>query len=221
MATFAQQPASVADPLDVSRPELYRDDTWHAPFREIRAKGGIHYTEQSDFGAYWSIATYKPIVEIESLPDIYSSADGITVADLMPDDVRMPMFIAMDRPKHTGQRRTVRPRLHAFRDDPDVDRYPPPHRRIARRTAGRRGVRLGRQRVDRADHAGCSRCCSTFRGRSAASSPSGPTGRVISKWRRTRRRSRSGSAICGNAPAPSPSCGTARSARSRPPTSSR
>jgi cytochrome P450 len=111
MATLAPQspPIIGVDPLDVTRAELYVEDRWHAPFAEIRAKGGIHYTPDSDFGPYWSVASYKPIVEVESLPDIYSSADGITVAGFQEGDVRMPMFIAMDRPKHTGQRRTVAP----------------------------------------------------------------------------------------------------------------
>lgn len=112
MATLAPAPQDNAqfDPLDVSRPELYRDDTWHAPFAEIRAKGGIHYTENSAFGPYWSVATYKPLVEVESLPDLYSSElGGIALADAQPEDIKMPMFIAMDRPKHTGQRRTVAP----------------------------------------------------------------------------------------------------------------
>ena len=60
------------DPLDVSRAELYRDDTWHAPFRELRANSPVHRVEDSDFGPYWSISSYKPIVEVESLPDAYS-----------------------------------------------------------------------------------------------------------------------------------------------------
>ena len=110
MATLAPETDSAVDPLDVSRPELYRDDTWHAPFRELRAAGGIHYNANSAFGPYWSISTYKPIVQVESLPDLFSSqAGGITIADLQEGDIKMPMFIAMDRPKHTGQRRTVAP----------------------------------------------------------------------------------------------------------------
>ena len=115
MATAAtEQPGtSVADPFDVSRPELYRDDVWQAPFRTLRAESPVHKVEHSDFGAYWSVSTYKPIVEVESLPEIYSSqAGGITIADFVEGEeftVRMPMFIAMDRPKHTGQRRTVAP----------------------------------------------------------------------------------------------------------------
>ncbi|MDT8759859.1 cytochrome P450 [Sphingomonas psychrotolerans] len=112
MATLATDPVSenAVDPLDMSRAELYRDDVWQAPFRELREKAPVYYTEHSAFGPYWSISAYKPIVQVESLPDLYSSeAGGITIADLKEGDIKMPMFIAMDRPKHTGQRRTVAP----------------------------------------------------------------------------------------------------------------
>ena len=113
MATLApeiKQPRPV-DPLDVSRAELYRDDTWPAPFKHLRAEAPVYRCEHSDYGAYWSVSSYKGIVEVESLPDLYSSeAGGITLADAIIDsDVKMPMFIARDRPVHTGQRRTVAP----------------------------------------------------------------------------------------------------------------
>lgn len=113
MATLAPQPhpTPVLDPLDVSRAGFYRDDTWPEPFAQIRAGGGVHYNATSDFGPFWSVASYKGIVHVESLPDVFSSeAGGITIADFDPAlHVRMPMFIAMDRPRHTGQRRTVAP----------------------------------------------------------------------------------------------------------------
>ncbi len=99
------------DPLDVSRAELYRDDVWQAPFRTLRASAPVHHVPRSGYGAYWSVSTYKGIVEVESLPEIYSSeSGGITLADFDENrDVRMPMFIARDRPVHTSQRRTVAP----------------------------------------------------------------------------------------------------------------
>jgi len=110
MAT-QMQPELRVDPLDVSRAELYRDDVWQAPFKRLRAEAPVYRCETSDYGPYWSVSSYKPIVEVESLPDLYSSeAGGITLADFIPEsDVRMPMFIARDRPVHTGQRRTVAP----------------------------------------------------------------------------------------------------------------
>ena len=118
MATLASDPIVLApdprpvDPLDVSRPELYRDDLWQAPFRTLRATAPVHRVAHSDFGPYWSVSSYKPIVQVESMPELFSSqAGGITIADFIEsqESVRMPMFIAMDRPKHTGQRRTVAP----------------------------------------------------------------------------------------------------------------
>ncbi|MCW3836456.1 cytochrome P450 [Sphingomonas canadensis] len=112
MATLAPQPAanSAADPYDVTRPELYRDDTWQEPFRWLRANAPVYRCENSAFGPYWSVSTYKPIVHAESLPEIFSSEmGGIVIADLQEGDIKMPMFIAMDRPKHTGQRRTIAP----------------------------------------------------------------------------------------------------------------
>ncbi len=113
MATLARDTFVSADPFDVSRPELYREDTWREPFARLRAEAPVHYVPESEFGPYWSVSTYKPIVEVESLPDLYSSEKGgITIANFDEDDpnaVRMPMFIARDRPVHTAQRRTVSP----------------------------------------------------------------------------------------------------------------
>jgi cytochrome P450 len=113
MATLARDvvETTASDPLDVSRAELYRDDTWRTPFARLRAEAPVYRCEDSAFGPYWSVSTYKPIVEVESLPELYSSeAGGITLADFDPgNDVKMPMFIARDRPVHTAQRRTVSP----------------------------------------------------------------------------------------------------------------
>ncbi|MBB4154962.1 cytochrome P450 [Sphingomonas jinjuensis] len=112
MATMVQDVAAAhpVDPLDVSRAELYAEDRWQQPFATLRETAPVYRCEHSDYGPYWSVSTYKPIVEIESLPDVFSSeAGGITLADFIESDVRMPMFIARDRPVHTGQRRTVAP----------------------------------------------------------------------------------------------------------------
>lgn len=96
---------------DVSRAELYSEDKWHAPFADMRAKAPVNKVNQSAYGPYWNVAGYKAIQHVESLPDIFSSeTGGIVIADREDEQgFDMPMFIAMDRPKHTGQRRTVAP----------------------------------------------------------------------------------------------------------------
>ena len=117
MATQIRPASETVNPLDLSRAELWRNDVWQEPMRQLRAESPIHYCEDSKFGPYWSVTTYKPIQHIEALPKVFSSSweyGGITVAGdgidhLQEGDVPMPMFIAMDPPQHTAQRRTVAP----------------------------------------------------------------------------------------------------------------
>lgn len=105
---------------DVTKPEIYAEDRWHPIFKEMREKAPINKIEGSDFGSYWNVTTLKAIQHVEALPDIYSSSfehGGITLiddnalAEPIPEDQRiiMPMFIAMDRPKHTEERRVIAP----------------------------------------------------------------------------------------------------------------
>lgn len=104
---------------DVSRSDIYVEDTWKPIFAEMRAQAPINKVTESPFGAYWNVTTVKTIQHVESLPELYSSSylyGGITIgdppADVTPERLeerRLPMFIAMDRPEHTGQRRTVAP----------------------------------------------------------------------------------------------------------------
>ena len=118
MATAAtlERTASPIAPIDVSLAALYSEDRWQEPFRKLRADAPIQFVPESDFGPYWSVSTYKPIVHIEALPKLFSSSwetGGISIAggtlEPVEGEIRMPMFIAMDPPHHTGQRRTVAP----------------------------------------------------------------------------------------------------------------
>ena len=98
---------------DMSPAAIYSEDRWQAPFAELRQLGGIVKCEDSAHGPYWNIASHQAIQHVEALPDIYSSSweyGGITILERDEDeDFRLPMFIAMDRPQHTDQRRTVAP----------------------------------------------------------------------------------------------------------------
>jgi len=110
-------------PWDVSRSDIYFEDTWQPIFAEMRKAGQLHYIPESPFGPYWAVVGHKAIQHIEALPETFSSSwehGGITILE-RPDDEQLaemgverrelPMFIAMDRPQHTGQRRTVAPKF--------------------------------------------------------------------------------------------------------------
>ena len=105
---------------DTSRSDIYFENRWEPIFKEMRAKGPVHYIKESPFGPYWSVIGHKAIQHVEALPELFSSSwehGGITILNRLDDDqleegeerFELPMFIAMDRPKHTGQRRTVAP----------------------------------------------------------------------------------------------------------------
>lgn len=112
-----EKPLATADTplkdIDVSRSELYALDRWQPVFEKLRCEDPVHYCKESVFGPFWSVTTYKPLIEVESLPGIYSSDwrnGGFTILDSSDDEtMALPMFIGMDRPEHTAQRRTVSP----------------------------------------------------------------------------------------------------------------
>ncbi|WP_194745154.1 cytochrome P450 [Thermaurantiacus tibetensis] len=134
MATLAAEPALTLDDLDVSRLDEWLEHRAILPkFAKLRRHGPLHWCPESRFGPYWSVVTHAAIMEVEGRPDLFSSRwdlGGITIADRNPEreEPEMPMFIAMDRPQHTGQRRTVAP---AF-TPAEMQRHAP---NIRRRTA--------------------------------------------------------------------------------------
>ena len=71
----------------------------------------VSYRPESPYGPYWSAATLAMVQEVEANPDVFSSADelgGITIGDANLGE-GFPNFIAMDRPRHTEQRKVVQP----------------------------------------------------------------------------------------------------------------
>ena len=96
------------DEIDMSRGERFRDDTIWPFFERLRREDPVHLTANSSFGPYWSITRYDDIMAIETNHDVFSSASGISIFDLA-EDFPLPMFIAMDPPKHDAQRKVVSP----------------------------------------------------------------------------------------------------------------
>lgn len=110
-------------PWDVSRSDIYFEDRWQPVFAEMRKAGQLHWIPESPFGPYWAVVGHKAIQHIEALPETFSSSwehGGITILNRLSEEEaaasgvesrELPMFIAMDRPQHTGQRRTVAPKF--------------------------------------------------------------------------------------------------------------
>jgi len=98
-------PLAEISPAD---PELFRTDTMWPYFERLRKEDPVHYTAEHEFGPYWSVTKYNDIMAVDTNHEAFSSEPSITIAD-PKDDFRLPMFIAMDPPKHDVQRKTVNP----------------------------------------------------------------------------------------------------------------
>ncbi len=99
------------DQIDVSNPALHQSDTVWPYFARLRRDAPIHYCREGMFGPYWSVTKYKDIMQVELNTKVFSSDSshgGISIRD-RPKDLRLPMFIAMDPPRHDEQRKVVQP----------------------------------------------------------------------------------------------------------------
>jgi cytochrome P450 len=97
--------------FDPGHPELFRTDTHWPYFDRLRKEDPVHYCKDSIFGPYWSVTKYNDIMAVDTNHGVFSSAaalGGITIRDA-PRELRREMFIAMDQPRHSAQRKSVAP----------------------------------------------------------------------------------------------------------------
>ncbi|WP_304168441.1 cytochrome P450 [Phenylobacterium aquaticum] len=95
--------------INPAQPELFKADAHWAYFERLRAEDPVHYSAEHEFGPYWSITKYNDIMAVDTNHQVFSSEGGITIANQDAGEGPLPMFIAMDPPKHDVQRKTVSP----------------------------------------------------------------------------------------------------------------
>ncbi len=99
------------DQIDPSDAQLFVDDTVGHYFARLRRDDPVHKSHSPIFGDYWSVTKYQDIMHVDTHHAIFSSDwthGGITLSDPPPGE-QLPMFIAMDPPKHDEQRKAVSP----------------------------------------------------------------------------------------------------------------
>ena len=107
--------AAYAQPLETlnpAQPALFEADAVLPYFERLRAEAPVHYTPESDYGPYWSITKYNDIMAVDTNHQVFSSdymKGGITINGGQENFEPLPMFIAMDPPRHDVQRKAVSP----------------------------------------------------------------------------------------------------------------
>ncbi len=92
--------------FDISDPEWWRREAYWPIFARMRKEAPVSWCPESPYGPYWNVTTYKDIMTVDTTHGVFSSEGGITIVD-QDEDFQLPMFIAMDPPKHDLQRKTV------------------------------------------------------------------------------------------------------------------
>ncbi len=105
---MSKDPDSLSlDELDLMNPQLFHNDYHVRVFERLRAEDPVHLQkEHEEVGAFWSVTRYEDIMAVDTDHETYSS-DGSIVATDQDEEFPLPMFIAMDPPKHDRQRKEV------------------------------------------------------------------------------------------------------------------
>ncbi len=101
------------DEVDISDPIYWENDAHWPFFRRLRDEAPVHFTalNAERHRGFWSVSRWADIMAVDTNHQVYSSdahLGGITLFDMDADFI-MPMFIAMDPPKHDVQRKAVNP----------------------------------------------------------------------------------------------------------------
>ena len=94
------------DELDLFLPDLFHDDYHVKVFERLRAEAPVFQQEVEELGSTWNVTRYEDIMAVDTDHETFSS-DGSIVATDQDEDFALPMFIAMDPPRHDQQRREV------------------------------------------------------------------------------------------------------------------
>jgi cytochrome P450 len=94
------------DEIDLAHPGIWQANEFLPFLARLRRDDPVHYCAHSSVGPYWSVTKYQDIMTAEAAHQVFSSEPTIGIVDVLPE-YTLPMFIAMDPPKHDEQRKTV------------------------------------------------------------------------------------------------------------------
>lgn len=104
-----RDPATIPlEEIDLSHPGIWQANEMHPFMARLREEDPVHFCADSAVGPYWSVTKFQDIMTVDTSHEIYSSEPTIGILDLY-EEFTLPMFIAMDPPKHDEQRRIAQP----------------------------------------------------------------------------------------------------------------
>ena len=99
--------ATPLDTLDMSDGNRFAQGKTGPFFERLRKEAPVHFCANGQYGPFWSITRYQDIMATDTNHKVFSSNHGITLVEPRSEELKAPMFIAMDPPKHDDQRKAV------------------------------------------------------------------------------------------------------------------
>ena len=94
---------------DILSPDTFTHGVPHRAFQHLREHDPLHWQEDED-GGLWSVTRYTDVLEMNSNPEMFSSAKGIRIENMDDEELyARRTMMEMDRPEHTTYRRLVQP----------------------------------------------------------------------------------------------------------------
>jgi cytochrome P450 len=95
---------------DITDPDVYVDGVPHATFKRLRDEDPVSWWDEKDGRGFWAVTRYDNILEVSKSPQVFSSAKGIRLEDMQPDELEArKTMMELDPPEHTNYRRMVQP----------------------------------------------------------------------------------------------------------------
>lgn len=95
---------------DILDPDVYVGGVPHATFQRLRDEDPVSWWDEPDGRGLWAVTRYDDIVAVSRQSAIFSSAQGIRIEDMQPDElVARRTMMELDPPAHTTYRRLVQP----------------------------------------------------------------------------------------------------------------
>jgi cholest-4-en-3-one 26-monooxygenase len=97
------------DPLDLVDPARFaRDGYPHHVWTRLRAEAPVAYIEPPGHPPFWAVTKHADVIQVASQPELFSSAQGITLdMDLSGLDVVPEMIVYLDPPRHGPMRQVA------------------------------------------------------------------------------------------------------------------
>jgi cytochrome P450 len=94
---------------DITDPDAFTSGVPHATFERLRDHDPVSWWDEHDGGkGFWAITRYDDLLQVSRQVELFSSAQGITLEDMDPDDFEARRnMLEYDPPQHTRYRRLV------------------------------------------------------------------------------------------------------------------